>query len=393
MHAPLSLHNPETQNQTAMNDFFSHELLQGYWWLLISVLGSLLVCLLFIQGGQSLLYTIARQERERALLVNLLGRKWELTFTTLVTFGGAFFASFPLFYATSFGGAYWLWMLILFCFVIQAVSYEFRTKPANVLGRRTFELFLFVNGVLGTFLLGAAVSMFFVGAPFTFDAMRFSRWHSAWHGLEVLGQLLPWMLGLSVLFLSRVLALLYFAGSVEDAQVVARARKRLGPEGGLFLLFFCAFLLLLCLRDGLAEDSVTGQVVQLPYRYLVTLVELPLLGVFLLLGVLLWLFGWVRALSGRSGGAFWLCFGGAFLAVLALLLAAGWNGNYYLPSVAEMQDSLSIRNSSASRYSLMAMSIVSLLIPFVASYIAWAWKSLSARKITPEELDNEPHAY
>lgn len=376
-----------------MTDFFSYDFLQHYWWLLISVLGSLLVCLLFIQGGQTLLFTLAKSEKERALLVNLLGRKWELTFTTLVTFGGAFFASFPLFYSTSFGGAYWLWMLILFCFVIQAVSYEFRTKPSNILGSKTYEVFLFTNGVLGTFLLGAAVAMFFVGAPFSFNSMRFSRWESAWHGLEVLTQVVPWLLGLSVLFLSRVLALLYFVALVDEEPVVLRASKRLWAEGGLFLIFFCSFLGVLLFSKGYALQPESNTVIRVSAKFLHNFLEMPVLALMLLLGVVFWLFGWIRALLGRAGKSFWFCFAGAFLAVLAILISAGYNNTYYLPSTFDMQDSLSIQNSSASRYSLGVMSVVSLIIPFVAVYIVWAWKSLSGNKISSRELDGEHHKY
>ena len=327
------------------------------------------------------------------MLVNLLGRKWELTFTTLVTFGGAFFASFPLFYSTSFGGAYWLWMLILFCFVLQAVSYEFRTKPSNVLGRRTFEGFLVVNGLLGTILLGMAVAMFFNGAPFSVSSMHFSRWESPWHGLEVLTQLLPWLLGLAVFSLSRVLALLYFAGSVDEVSIVSRVRKRIWVEGGWFLLFFCGFLGVLLFKGGYEYHPDSRIVTVVPAKYLHNFIAMPVLSGMLVVGVLLWLTGWIRAMLGRTSKAFWFCAAGAFLAVLSLLTAAGFHNTCYLPSTSDMQDSLTIQNSSASHYSLAVMSVVSLLIPFVAAYIVWAWSSLSRHKISSEELDGEAHKY
>lgn len=361
-------------------------LLQHYWWFLISLLGALLVFLLFVQGGQGLLYTMGRTEAERDTIADALGRKWELTFTTLVTFGGAFFASFPLFYSTSFGGAFYVWMAILLVFVVQAVSYEYRRKPANVLGQRTYEAFLMLNGVAGPLLLGVAVGTFFTGAEFTVDRMNItdlggdtsiSQWATPWHGLEALADARNLLLGVAVFALSRVLALHFFLNNFTDETMRQRARRLSGGYALLFLAAFLAFFGWLLRSDGWAIDPATGTVSLEPCKYLHNLLAMPVVAAVLLAGVVLVLAGiW---LGGRKGSrrAIWLSGAGTILAVLALLLTAGWNDTCYYPSLTDMQSSLAISNSSSSLFTLKTMSVVSLLIPFVVAYIWYAWRALT----------------
>lgn len=372
--------------------------LQHYWWFIISLLGALLVFLLFVQGGQGMLYLIGRTDTERNLIVNTLGRKWELTFTTLVTFGGAFFASFPLFYSTSFGGAFYVWMLILLVFVIQAVAYEFRRKPSNFLGEKTYNWFLLINGVLGAFLLGTAVATLFTGAPFTVDRANFgnlegfntiSRWSTSWYGLDALADPRNILLGLAVLFLSRVLGLLYFMNSIDDETIFARSRRYLKWNAGLFLLFFLPFLLLLLLSEGAAVDPVSGVISVEPYKYLLNLLAMPLVLVALLAGVVgvLWGIG-VGIFRGCRCGI-WPAGAGTVLTVLALLLTAGYNHTAYYPSLTDLQSSLTIYNSSSSRFTLYVMAIVSILVPFVAGYIWYVWRAMGRKRISEQELQEE----
>ena len=377
--------------------------LQHYWWFIISLLGALLVFLLFVQGGQGMLYLIGRTDTERNLIVNTLGRKWELTFTTLVTFGGAFFASFPLFYSTSFGGAFYVWMLILLVFVIQAVAYEFRRKPSNFLGEKTYNWFLLINGVLGAFLLGTAVATLFTGAPFTVDRANFgnlegfntiSRWSTSWDGLDALADPRNILLGLAVLFLSRVLGLLYFMNSIDDETIFARSRRYLKWNAGLFLLFFLPFLLLLLLSEGAAVDPVSGVISVEPYKYLHNLLAMPLVLVALLAGVVgvLWGIG-VGIFRGCRCGI-WPAGAGTVLTVLALLLTAGYNHTAYYPSLTDLQSSLTIYNSSSSRFTLYVMAIVSILVPFVAGYIWYVWRAMGRKRISEQELQEEgDHLY
>ena len=376
-----------------MNDI---SLLQHYWWFLVSLLGSLLVFLMFVQGGQSLIWTLGRTEEQRRMLLLATGRKWELTFTTLVTFGGAFFASFPLFYSTSFGGAYWVWLLILLCFVIQAVSYEFQLRRGNVLGTTTYRVFLLLNGVLGPLLIGTAVGTFYTGAEFVVDKAAvtsismpvISSWANPLHGLEA--ALVPQnlLLGLSVLLLTRMLACLYFMGSIADAALRENCRRRLWVEGALFLLFFLTWLGSLLTSAGYAVMPENGMVYLLEYKYFNNLLDMPAVSGVLLLGVVLVLSGLVQGLRGW-GRAFWLAGPGSVLAVLALLLCAGWNNTAYYPSVVDMQSSLSIANSSSSLFTLKTMTIVSFIIPFVLAYIAWAWRALDKEPITAAEVNEE----
>ena len=375
--------------------------LQHYWWFLISLLGALLVFLLFVQGGQGLLYTMGRTEAERDLVVNALGRKWEFTFTTLVTFGGAFFASFPLFYSTSFGGAFYVWMAILLVFVVQAVSYEYRRKPSNVLGQRTYEAFLVLNGVAGPLLLGVAVGTFFTGAELTVNRMNMaavggdtaiSQWATPWHGLEALTDARNLLLGVAVFALSRVLALHFFLNNLDDETLRLRARRLSCGYSLLFLAAFLAFFGWLLCSDGRAIDPASGTVSIEPYKYLHNLLAMPAVAIVLLAGVAAVLWGlWS---GGRNGSrrAIWFSGAGTILTVLALLLLAGWNDTCYYPSLTDMQSSLAITNSSSSLFTLKVMSVVSLLIPFVAAYIWYAWRAL-IRPISEREVEEAEHKY
>ena len=375
--------------------------LQHYWWFLISLLGALLVFLLFVQGGQGLLYTMGRTEAERDLVVNALGRKWEFTFTTLVTFGGAFFASFPLFYSTSFGGAFYVWMAILLVFVVQAVSYEYRRKPSNVLGQRTYEAFLVLNGVAGPLLLGVAVGTFFTGAEFTVNRMNMaavggdtaiSQWATPWHGLEALTDARNLLLGVAVFALSRVLALHFFLNNLDDETLRLRARRLSCGYSLLFLAAFLAFFGWLLCSDGRAIDPASGTVSIEPYKYLHNLLAMPAVAIVLLAGVAAVLWGlWS---GGRNGSrrAIWFSGVGTILTVLALLLLAGWNDTCYYPSLTDIQSSLAITNSSSSLFTLKVMSVVSLLIPFVAAYIWYAWRALT-RPISEREVEEAEHKY
>lgn len=360
------------------------ELLQHYWWFLIALLGAALVFLLFVQGGQGLLYTIGRTEAERERIVQALGHKWELTFTTLVTFGGAFFASFPLFYSTSFGGAFYVWTLLLFCFVVQAVAYEYRRKPNNLFGARTYEACLQLNGIAGPLLLGTAVGTLFTGAPFTVDRLNLadaqgitavSQWATRWHGLEALTDYRNVALGLAVLFLSRLLALHFFLHETDDATLRERARRRSLCAALPFLAAFLTFFVSLLCAEGVAVDPATGIAAIEPNKYLHNLAALPAVAVALAAGVGLVL--WSIPLGYRgSSCAFWISGAGTVLTVLALLLTAGWNGTSYYPSTVDLQASLTIRNSSSSLFTLKVMAWVSLFIPFVVAYIVWAWRAL-----------------
>ena len=377
--------------------------LQHYWWFLISLLGALLVFLLFVQGGQALLYDVGRTEAERDLAVNAMGRKWEFTFTTLVTFGGAFFASFPLFYSTSFGGAFYVWMAILLCSVLQAVAYEYRRKPANVLGKKTFNAFLLINGILGPLLLGTAVSTLFTGAPFTVDRLNLanmgengdaviSQWATPWHGLDALANGWNIVLGIAVTLLAMMLACQYFMNSVADETVVGRARRRMLPFALGFVVCFVAWLVRLLFAVGYAADPATGAIVAEPGKYLHNLLAMPCVAAVLLAGVLLVL--WSIHIGWRgSRKAIWFGGSGTVLAVLALLLCAGWNNTAYYPSLADMQASLTIRNSSSSLFTLRVMAYVSLLIPFVAAYIWYAWRAIDRTPLTREELNEGGHQY
>lgn len=378
-------------------------ILQHYWWFVISLLGALLVFLLFVQGGQALLPFLSDEDGTRMLAVNALGRKWELTFTTLVTFGGAFFASFPLFYSTSFGGAYYVWMAVLLCFVVQAVAYEYRSKPANLLGRRTYDALLTLNGVLGPFLLGTAVSTFFTGAPFTVDRLNLaaadgtenvviSQWTTPWYGLDALADGWNVVLGAAVTLLAMTLGCQYLMNSVADDVFGVRIRRLMRPCALGFAVCFVAWLVRLLFATGYAADPATGTIAAEPRKYLHNLLEMPYAAAALLGGAAAVLasigLGWRGSRRAiRWGGA------GTVLTVLALLLCAGWNGTAYYPSLADMQSSLTIANSSSSLFTLRTMAWVSLFIPLAAAYIAWAWRAVDRRRLTREELGEGEHPY
>lgn len=379
----------------------TYEFLQQYWWFLVSLLGALLVFLLFVQGGNSVIFSIGRTAEERRMLINSTGRKWELTFTTLVTFGGAFFASFPLFYSTSFGGAYWLWMIILFSFVLQAVSYEFQNKLGNLLGPRTFQWFLMANGIVGPLLLGGAVATFFNGSNFIIDKDNLvggfqpviSHWANASHGLDAL--LDPWnlILGFAVFFLARCLGLLYFMNNIDDEDIRCRCSVRLVGTAIPFVLLFVPFLVRTLLKDGYAADPATGIITMEPMKYLHNLLDMWYVTVTLLAGVVLVLYGIIRTIVSKTYiKGIWPAGIGTVLTVLALLLCAGWNNTAYYPSTADLQSSLTIANSCSSEFTLRTMAIVSLFIPFVLAYIVYAWRSIDSRKITKQEI-GEDEAY
>lgn len=375
--------------------------LQHYWWAVVSLLGALLVFLLFVQGGNSMLFCLGKSEEHRKIMVNSTGRKWEFTFTTLVTFGGAFFASFPLFYSTSFGGAYWLWMIILFSFVLQAVSYEFQSKAGNLLGQNTYRVFLVINGVVGPVLLGGAVATFFTGSAFVIDKGNMadtlmpviSRWANGWHGLDALAN--PWnvVMGLAVFFLSRILGALYFINNIADADLVARCRRSLWANTGLFLVFFLSFLVRTLVADGFAVQPETGEIYLEPYKYLHNFLAMPLVLVVFLLGVVSVLGGIVRTLwKSTYDKGIWLTGIGTVLTVFALLLSVGYNDTAYYPSSADLQSSLTLANSCSSRFTLEVMAYVSILVPFVLAYIFYAWRRIDNRKIDVRELEDE-HTY
>ncbi|WP_439181622.1 cytochrome d ubiquinol oxidase subunit II [Carboxylicivirga taeanensis] len=373
----------------------SHLVLQQYWWIIVSLLGALLVFLMFVQGGQTLIYTLGKTSMERTMLVNTLGRKWEFTFTTLVTFGGAFFASFPLFYSTSFGGAYWVWMLILFAFVIQAISYEFRTRPNNVFGTRTYETFLLINGLLGTILLGTAVATFFTGSAFSVNDMNQSQWELKSHGLEAALNLHNLSLGLAVFFLARVLGLLYFMNSIKHDELFGRAKKHLIYNGLPFLFFFLTFVIWLFIRDGYAVDPETQNVYLEPFKYFKNMVQMPLVLVLFVVGVAGVLFGLGAGIVRKEcTKGIWAAGAGTVLTVFSLFLVAGFNNTAFYPSSFDLQSSLTIQNASSSHFTLTAMSYASLLVPFVFGYIWYVWRALNSKPIDEDEMQSDDlHIY
>ena len=379
----------------------TYTFLQHYWWFIVSLLGALLVFLMFVQGANSMIRSLGWTDEGRRLVINSTGRKWEFTFTTLVTFGGAFFASFPLFYSTSFGGAYWLWMIILFTFVLQAVSYEFQNKLGNLLGPRTFQFFLVLNGLVGPLLLGGAVATFFEGSNFIvekgniIDAAALtpiiSRWANASHGLDAL--LNPWVLvfGLAVVFLARTLGTLYVMNNVADEDIRSRGSVRLVGTAVPFVLLFVAYLVHLLLKDGYAYTA-DGTIVVEPMKYLHNLLDMPLVAAVLLVGVVLVLWGIARNTFQNKNDGIWHAGVGTVLTVLCLLLTAGWNHTAFYPSTADLQSSLTIENASSSYFTLNTMFYVSLRIPFVLAYIVYCWRKIDARKLTREEIKSD-HAY
>ena len=379
----------------------TYDFLQHYWWFIISLLGALLVFLLFVQGANSMIFQLGKTEEERRMLVNSTGRKWEFTFTTLVTFGGAFFASFPLFYSTSFGGAYWVWVLILFTFIIQAISYEFQNKAGNLFGVRTFQTGLIINGILGPLLLGGAVATFFTGSNFIVekgnitDFMQpvISHWANGSRGLDVL--LNPWVVifGISVVFLARILGTLYINNNVNDDIIRGRVRKQLLVNTVLFLLFFLPFLIVTLVGEGYAVNEA-GVIVMEPMKYLNNLLAMWPLAIILLVGVVLLLFGIIKTvLKPEYVRGIWPAGIGVVLVVLVLFLIAGWNNTAYYPSTADLQSSLTLQNSSSSEFTLKAMFYVSFLVPFVLAYIVYAWRAIDKKAIDRKEIAEDDHAY
>ena len=377
----------------------TYHLLQNYWWLIMSVLGALLVFLLMVQGGQSMLVHYARGDK-RALLINSMGRKWELTYTTLVTFGGAFFASFPLFYSTSFGGAYWLWMLILFSFVIQAISYEYRSKPGNIYGSRFYDTLLLINGIVGPVLLGVAVATMFFGAEFTVtksnilnvQGATISQWGPK-HGIEAIFCWRNLLFGVMVFFLARTLASLYFINNIDDDEVVASQRHLLLVNAGVFVPLFVAVVVVILTSPGVGYDD-SGNMQWVNYKYLNNYLDMWWALVILLAGVAMVLYGIGKTLAvGKYRYGIWPAGIGTVMVVLTLFWVVGYNDTAYLPSLLDVQSSLTLRNSSSSEFTLTVMSVVSILVPFVVAYIAYCWYKMDRRKLTSDELNNTDHKY
>jgi cytochrome d oxidase, subunit II (cydB) len=379
----------------------TYEFLQQYWWLVISLLAGLLVFLMFVQGANSLIFAVGRTEDEKKLIVNSTGRKWEFTFTTLVTFGGAFFASFPLFYSTSFGGAYWVWMLILVSFVLQAVSYEFQSKPGNIFGSKVYRRFLVFNGVFGPFLIGVAVATFFNGSNFIvnkasmglLDHNTISYWANASHGLDAL--LDPWNLifGVAVMFLARMEGSLYMINNINDKELNSKLRLQLLRDTVPFLILFLAFLAHILVKDGYGVNAA-GVVSMVPYKYALNLLHMPVVAVMFLIGVVLVLYGTIRSIiSKKYIRGIWSVGIGTTLTVIALFLLVGYNNTAYYPSNADLQSSLYLGNSCSSYFTLQVMSVVSLLVPFVLAYIIYAWRAIDKRSLTKDELKEDGQLY
>lgn len=375
---------------------------QHYWWFLISLLGALLVFLLFVQGGQTLFSAVAKKPIEKTMLVNSLGRKWEFTFTTLVIFGGAFFASFPLFYSTSFGGAYWLWMAILFSFIIQAVSYEYRSKKGNLLGTKVYDIFLLINGFVGIILLGVAVGTFFTGADFRIDKNNLmdvsmpviSTWQNPSHGLEAIVDWRNLLLGVTVFFLARVQASLYFMNNIDDDTIYIRCRRQVLYNAIPFVILFLTFVTVTLLADGYEFAGESSEIYVRPYKYFFNLVEMPWVAVLFLVGVASVLYAIIRAAFATKWRlGIWFSGIGTVFVVLSLFFLAGYNNTPYYPSATDMQSSLTIYNSSSSLFTLEVMSVVSLLLPFVLGYIFYAWRAMDRAPITELEMESGEHKY
>ena len=378
---------------------FTYSFLQHYWWFLISLIAGIFAFLLFVQGGQSMLFSLSKTASERKLLVNVLGKKWHYTFTTLVVFGGAFFASFPLFYSTSFGGAYWVWMAILFCFTLQAVSYEFQSLPGNFLGKRTYKAFLYINGVLGTFLVGVALATFFTGSEFTMSkgniagvgsvGFIISQWENPWHGLEALLNLRNLSLGLAVLFLARTMACLYFINRLDHAVLQKRTHKYLTYNAIPFLLFFLTFVIWTLFSDGFAVNPETKEIYMEPMKYLNNFLQMPILLVVFLIGIVGVLYGIVAsALKPKYRKGVWFAGVGAILTVTMLIFITGVNNTAFYPSVTDLQSSLTLQNSSSSKFTLNAMAWVSLFIPLAMGYIFYAWRALEKNHTSIEDVES-----
>ena len=381
---------------------FEYGFLQQYWWFIISLLGGLLVFLMFVQGANAMIFSSGRTEEERTMIVNSTGRKWEFTFTTLVTFGGAFFASFPLFYSTSFGGAYWLWMAILFSFIIQAVSYEYRSKPGNFLGKKTYDTFLKINGLAATVLLGVAVGTFFSGSDFVVNKNNItdvgmpviSTWQNPLHGLEAILNLQNLSLGLAVFFLARIQGSLYFMNNIDNENIYLRSKRQVWINAIPFVVFFLLFLAFVLWGEGYELNRDTGKISLVQYKYFFNLVQMFWVGMLLLVGVVLVLYAILRTvMAKRFRSGIWFSGIGTILVVLSLFFIAGYNHTAYYPSVADMQSSLTIYNSSSSFFTLKVMSVVSILVPVVLAYIAYTWRIMDKHPITEEEMQGESDKY
>ena len=362
--------------------------LQQYWWIIISLLGGLFVFIMFVQGGQTLIDKLSENEIEKTMLINSIGRKWELGFTTLVLFGGALFAAFPLFYATSFGGAYWVWLAILFCFIIQAVSYEFRTKPNNFLGQKTYEMFLKINGNIGTFLLGVAISTFFSGSEFIVDSNNFVNWQNPLRGLEALLNPYNYLLGFALVYLAKISGALYYINNIDYEKIKDKAIQSIKINMILFLIPFLGFMTWILIKDGYAVDK-NGFVSIERFKYFQNFSDMPIVSAMFLIGVAMVIIAvfvtitFKKTCCIKTGGV------GIVLTVMAVLLNVGLNNTSYYPSTIDLQSSLTIMNSSGSHYTLMTMSYVSLMVPFVLAYIVFAWYSMDKVKITKEEMESE----
>jgi cytochrome bd ubiquinol oxidase subunit II len=376
-----------------MVPMLTHIFYQNYWWFIVSLLGSLLVFLMFVQGGQTFIFSLGKKNVQRTMIVNALGRKWEFTFTTLVTFGGAFFASFPLFYSTSFGGAYWVWIAILFSFILQAVSYEFRSKPSNIYGSKTFDFFLILNGFMAPFLIGVAVATFFTGSQFSLSSLNHVKWETPWHGLEAVLNIKNLALGFAVLFLVRLNGLLYLMNTIDDESIYIHAHKKVMINTIPFLVFFLYFVISILVSDGFAADDTSGTVAIEKFKYLYNFIKMPFVLIIFLTGVIGVLFGLFLAVFKKSRKGIWFTGSGTVLTVLSLLLIVGYNGTAFYPSTFNLQNSLTIRNSSSSYFTLKTMTIVSFLIPFVLAYIWYAWSSINRKKITEDEMKSGEHLY
>ncbi len=376
-----------------MFEKLSYLTLQEYWWFLVALLAGLFVFMTFVQGGQTLLYALGKKEDERDLLVNVLGRKWELGFTTLVMFGGALFAAFPLFYSVSFSGAYYVWMAILFCFIIQAVAYEYRKKPNNFFGAKTYEMFLFINGSLGIILIGTALGTLFSGGNFIVNDMNLSSWTIKSYGLEAVLNPFNIAFGLMLFFLARINALLYFVNTVDEESIIQKSKKLLKAHTAIFLVFFAGVVYGILTMKGYNYDPSTKIVNIENFKYLHNLMAMPLVAVIIVLGAVLFLGGIFKTLYLNKTKGFWCSGVGAVLVVVGLFLTIGYNHTAFYPSLADMQSSLTIQNSSGSKYTLITMSYVSLMIPFVLGYIIWAWKVMNQDKATIKEIKNDPHHY
>jgi cytochrome bd ubiquinol oxidase subunit II len=372
----------------------SHFQLQQYWWLIMSVVGSTLVFLLFVQGAQTLIDVLAKTKDEKNMVINSIGRKWEFTFTTLVMFAAGMFASFPLFYATSFGGAYYAWKIFLISFVIQAVSFEFRRKKGNLLGERTYEWFMYINGFIGTFVLGAAVATFFTGSDFIRNDYNLTFWQTELYGLEILLNFTNISLGVAVLFLARTLGSLYIINNINSDTILQRARRQVGINAVVFLVFFLYFLVTIILKDGFAYDPTTKVVYMEPYKYLNNYLQMPVATILLLVGVVLVLWGIGIAWFKKSTQGIWFAGPGTFLTVLSLFWVLGYNNTSFYPSF-DLQSSLTIENASSSHYTLTAMTYISMLVPVVATYIFFTWRAIDKKKIDIEDVkeDSGHHVY